>query len=156
MGHCSYLHCNSVWGSQLCAEAWWCFLPHEHRAITALKSLSTGTWAAQSNSATRMLEWIGLRIPHVQSPAFDTGQRLTLQWKIQFTHCQGQFFTERLGEITSPDYPTPYPALSSCSCSIQVEDGSLITLEFTEAFNVETLPGVLCPSDVLKSCFLED
>ncbi|KAM6336656.1 LOW QUALITY PROTEIN: mannan-binding lectin serine protease 2 [Alca torda] len=65
-------------------------------------------------------------------------------------HCQGQFCTARLGEITSPDYPTPYPALSSCSCSIQVEDGALITLEFTEAFNVETLPGVLCPSDVLK------
>ncbi|PKU36402.1 mannan-binding lectin serine protease 2 [Limosa lapponica baueri] len=65
-------------------------------------------------------------------------------------HYQGQIFTERLGEITSPEYPTPYPRLSSRSCTIQVEDGSLILLEFTETFNVETLPGVLCPYHVLK------
>ncbi|KAM7083952.1 LOW QUALITY PROTEIN: mannan-binding lectin serine protease 2 [Ciconia maguari] len=64
-------------------------------------------------------------------------------------HCQSQVFTERTGEIASPDYPTPSP-LSSCSYGIQVEDGFLIMLEFTETFNVETRPGVLCPYDVLK------
>ncbi|XP_052648308.1 mannan-binding lectin serine protease 2-like [Harpia harpyja] len=73
-----------------------------------------------------------------------------LQWKIWFNHHQSQVFTERIGEVTSPDYPTPYPVLSSCSYSIQVEDGFLITLEFMETFNVETYPGVLCPCDVLK------
>ncbi|XP_075028578.1 mannan-binding lectin serine protease 2 [Calonectris borealis] len=65
-------------------------------------------------------------------------------------HCQHQVFTERIGEITSPDCPTPYPPLSSCSYSIQVEDGFLITLEFMETFNVETHPEVLCCYDVLK------
>ncbi|KAM6191631.1 LOW QUALITY PROTEIN: mannan-binding lectin serine protease 2 [Sarcoramphus papa] len=65
-------------------------------------------------------------------------------------HCQSQVFTERIGEITSPDYPTPYPPLSSCSYSIRVEDSFLIMMEFMETFNVETHPGVLCPCDVLK------
>ncbi|KAM6116681.1 LOW QUALITY PROTEIN: mannan-binding lectin serine protease 2 [Phoenicopterus ruber ruber] len=64
-------------------------------------------------------------------------------------HCQSQVFTERIGEITSPDYPTPYPPLSSCGYGIQVEDGFLITLEFMETFNVEAHPGALCPYDVL-------
>lgn len=61
-----------------------------------------------------------------------------------------RFFTERIGGVTSPDYPTPYPTLSSCSYSIQVEDSFLIMLEFMETFNVETYPGVLCPCDILK------
>ncbi|POI34764.1 hypothetical protein CIB84_001485 [Bambusicola thoracicus] len=64
--------------------------------------------------------------------------------------CQNQIFTQRTGEIASPDYPAPYPPLSSCSYNIQVEDGFLITLEFVETFNVETHPEVLCPYDVLK------
>ncbi|KAM6312928.1 LOW QUALITY PROTEIN: mannan-binding lectin serine protease 2 [Podargus strigoides] len=55
---------------------------------------------------------------------------------------QSQVFTERI-EVPSPAYPAPSP------CSIQVEDGFLITLEFLETFHVETRPGVLC-SDVLK------
>ncbi|KAM6236509.1 LOW QUALITY PROTEIN: mannan-binding lectin serine protease 2 [Spheniscus humboldti] len=63
---------------------------------------------------------------------------------------ESQVFTKRIGGITSPDYPTPYPPLSSCSYSIQVEDGFLITLEFMETFNVETHPEVLCCYDVLK------
>ncbi|XP_047923694.1 mannan-binding lectin serine protease 2 isoform X2 [Anser cygnoides] len=64
--------------------------------------------------------------------------------------CQNHFFTERTGEISSPDYPAPYPPLSTCSYNIQVEDGFLITLEFVETFDVETHPEVLCPYDVLK------
>ncbi|NXL95192.1 MASP2 protease, partial [Alectura lathami] len=64
--------------------------------------------------------------------------------------CQDQVFTQRTGEISSPDYPAPYPPLSTCSYSIQVEDGLLITLEFVETFNVETHPEVLCPYDVLQ------
>ncbi|XP_046787133.1 mannan-binding lectin serine protease 2 isoform X3 [Gallus gallus] len=64
--------------------------------------------------------------------------------------CQNQIFTQRTGEIASPDYPAPYPPLSTCSYNIQVEDGFLITLEFVETFNVETHPEVLCPYDVLK------
>uniref|UniRef100_A0A8C2U0Q2 MBL associated serine protease 2 n=1 Tax=Coturnix japonica TaxID=93934 RepID=A0A8C2U0Q2_COTJA len=64
--------------------------------------------------------------------------------------CQNQVFTQRTGEIASPDYPAPYPPLSTCSYNIQVEDGFLITLEFMETFNVETHPEVLCPYDVLR------
>ncbi|OXB77243.1 UNVERIFIED_CONTAM: hypothetical protein H355_002235 [Colinus virginianus] len=64
--------------------------------------------------------------------------------------CQNQLFTQRTGEIASPDYPAPYPPLSTCSYSVQVEDGFLITLEFVETFNVETHPEVLCPYDVLR------
>lgn len=64
--------------------------------------------------------------------------------------CQNHFFTERTGEISSPDYPAPYPPLSTCSYNIQVEDGFLITLEFVETFDVETHPEVLCPYDVLQ------
>uniref|UniRef100_A0A8C9FCS4 Vitamin K-dependent protein C n=1 Tax=Pavo cristatus TaxID=9049 RepID=A0A8C9FCS4_PAVCR len=64
--------------------------------------------------------------------------------------CQNQVFTQGTGEIASPDYPAPYPPLSTCSYNIQVEDGFLITLEFVETFNVETHPEVLCPYDVLK------
>ncbi|XP_025929820.1 mannan-binding lectin serine protease 2 [Apteryx rowi] len=62
--------------------------------------------------------------------------------------CQNQVFTKRTGEATSPDYLKPYPPFGSCS--IQVEDGFLITLEFVETFNMETHPEVLCPYDVLK------
>ncbi|NXC43322.1 MASP2 protease, partial [Penelope pileata] len=68
--------------------------------------------------------------------------------------CQNQVFTQRTGEMASPDYPAPYPPLSTCSYSIQVEEGFLITLEFVETFNVETHPEMLCPYDVLMVSFL--
>uniref|UniRef100_A0A8C4WC87 MBL associated serine protease 2 n=1 Tax=Gopherus evgoodei TaxID=1825980 RepID=A0A8C4WC87_9SAUR len=52
--------------------------------------------------------------------------------------CQNNAFTKRSGVITSPNYPKPYPKLSTCSYTIRVEDGFMIVLEFVETFNVES------------------
>ncbi|XP_043848879.1 mannan-binding lectin serine protease 2 isoform X1 [Dromiciops gliroides] len=64
--------------------------------------------------------------------------------------CSGQVFTERSAVIMSPDYPQAYPKLSSCSYSIQVEDGFSVILEFEGSFDVEAHPETPCPYDVLK------
>ncbi|KAM6434900.1 mannan-binding lectin serine protease 2 isoform 1-T2 [Liasis olivaceus] len=65
-------------------------------------------------------------------------------------HCPNKVLTARTGEISSPDYPNPYPKVSECNYGIRVEEGFMVILEFVGTFDVEAHPEVLCPYDILK------
>lgn len=64
--------------------------------------------------------------------------------------CNESVFTERSGEITSADFPKPYPKSSECVYRIELEEGFQITLEFDDTFDIESHPEVTCPYDSIK------
>uniref|UniRef100_A0A671MHU4 Mannan-binding lectin serine protease 1-like n=1 Tax=Sinocyclocheilus anshuiensis TaxID=1608454 RepID=A0A671MHU4_9TELE len=64
--------------------------------------------------------------------------------------CHESVYTERSGEITSADFPKPYPKSSDCMYRIELEEGFQITLEFDDTFDIEDHPEVTCPYDFIK------
>lgn len=53
-------------------------------------------------------------------------------------NCSGNVFTELIGEITSPNYPNPYPENSRCEYQILLEQGFQVVVTVRrEDFDVE-------------------
>lgn len=53
-------------------------------------------------------------------------------------NCSGNVFTELIGEITSPNYPNPYPENSRCEYQILLEQGFQVVVTLRrEDFDVE-------------------
>ncbi|XP_051966147.1 mannan-binding lectin serine protease 1-like [Xyrauchen texanus] len=64
--------------------------------------------------------------------------------------CNESVYSERSGEITSADFPKPYPKSLDCMNRIELEEGFQITLEFDDTFDIEDHPDVTCPYDFVK------
>lgn len=53
-------------------------------------------------------------------------------------NCSGNVFTALIGEISSPNYPNPYPENSRCDYRILLEEGyQVVVTARTEDFDVE-------------------
>lgn len=53
-------------------------------------------------------------------------------------NCSGDVFTALIGEISSPNYPNPYPENSRCEYQIQLEEGFQVVVTIRrEDFDVE-------------------
>lgn len=66
-------------------------------------------------------------------------------------NCSGNVFTELSGEITSPNYPSPYPENSHCDYRVVLEPGYRVVLNI-KSQDFDTEPADLegnCP-DALK------
>lgn len=61
-------------------------------------------------------------------------------------NCSGDVFTELIGEIASPNYPSPYPENSRCEYQILLEEGFQVVVTVRrEDFDVE-------PADSKGNC----
>nr|XP_033781064.1 complement C1r subcomponent isoform X2 [Geotrypetes seraphini] len=64
--------------------------------------------------------------------------------------CINELFTEAEGYISSPEYPSPYPADLQCNYSIRLEKGLSISLKFLDPFEIDDHQQVECPYDTLQ------
>ncbi|KAM9812421.1 mannan-binding lectin serine protease 1-like isoform 2-T2 [Syngnathus typhle] len=64
--------------------------------------------------------------------------------------CSDLVFSERVGSLSSPNFPSPYPKRTECSYIIRVAPGLKLRLHFDDMFDVEDHPEALCPYDYLK------
>ncbi|XP_061538249.1 mannan-binding lectin serine protease 1-like [Phycodurus eques] len=64
--------------------------------------------------------------------------------------CSGLVFSERIGSVSSVNFPSSYPKSSECSYFIRVAPGLKLRLHFDHTFDVEDHPEVTCPYDYVK------